>query len=45
MLFKIIENKCYYNLDNRYMQIEVMMNIGLKRIDIQKKSNSRSVVG
>ena len=41
----MIENESYYSLDNRYMLIEVMMNIGLKWIDIQKKSNSRSVVG
>jgi len=30
MLFKMIENESYYSLDNRYMLIEVMMNIGLK---------------
>ena len=41
----MIENKFYYNLDNRYIQIEVMMNIGLKIFDIQKKSNSKNVVG
>ena len=37
MLSKIIENKFYHNLDNRYILREVMMNIGLKKIDMQEK--------
>jgi len=37
MLSKIIENKSYYNIDNKYMLREVMMNIGLKKIDMQEK--------
>ena len=37
MLSKIIENKFYHNLDNRYILREVIMNIGLKKIDMQEK--------
>ena len=37
MLSKIIENEFYYNLDNIYMLREVIMNIGLKKIDMQEK--------
>jgi len=37
MLSKMIENKSYYNIDNKYMLREVMMNIGLKKIDMQEK--------
>ena len=34
MLSRVIENTSCYNLDNRNMLREVMVKIGLKRIDI-----------
>jgi len=36
MLTRAINNTSYYNLDNRDMLREVMVKIGLKRIDTQE---------
>ena len=36
MLSKVIDNKFYCNLDKEDMLREVIVKIGLKRIDIQK---------
>ena len=36
MLFRVIDNKSYCNLDNRDMLREVIVKIGLERIDIQE---------
>ena len=36
MLFKVIDNKFYYNLDNRDILRKVTVKIGLERIDTQK---------
>jgi len=37
MLSRVIENIFCYNLDNRSMLTEVMVKIGLERIDMQKE--------
>jgi len=37
MLSKVIDNKSCYNLDNEDMLREVMVKIGLERIDMQKE--------
>jgi len=36
MLSRVMENKFCYNLDNRDMLREVMVKIGLERIDTQE---------
>ena len=36
MLFRVIDNKSYCNLDNRDMLREVIVKIRLERIDIQE---------
>ena len=36
MLFRVIDNKSCYNLDNRDILRKVMVKIGLKKINIQK---------
>jgi len=37
MLSRVMENESYYNLDNRDMLREVIVKIGLKRIDTHKE--------
>ena len=36
MFSRVIDNISYYNLDNKDMLSEVMMKIGLERIDMQE---------
>ena len=45
MLSRIMENTSHCSLDNEDMLREVIVKIGLERLDMQKKSNSRGVVG
>ena len=37
MLSKVMNNRLYYNLDNRDMLREVIVKIGFKRIDMQER--------
>ncbi len=37
MLTRVIDNKFYYNLDNGNILREVMVKIGLERIDMQER--------
>ena len=37
MLTRVIDNKFYYNLDNGNILREVMVKIGLERIDTQER--------
>ena len=45
MLSRIMENTSHCSLDNEDMLREVIVKIGLERLDMQKKSNSKGVVG
>jgi len=44
MLSKVIDNKFYYNLNNRDILREVMVKIGLEGINTQKKVTMKALL-